>query len=469
MSKFHGSVTARTALVFIATLCAAIGIYATLIHYFTAGYMDRQTNAAIEAEIEGLAEVYRREGLAGLVATLEQRIERDPARTSIYLVADKQRRPLAGNISAWPPAQPTVDGWIEFSLTERASGAITVARTRPFLLQGQVNLLVGREIRTLEETKAVIRRSLLWAMLAAVVAGILVAVMLSRDLRRRFAEIIRTSRDVMQGDLSRRIPRSSSRDDLDAVAASLNAMLDEIQRLLRGIEQVTDNIAHDLRTPLARLRHRLNRLRERTPAAGDELTICIDDIDRLLAVFQALLQIAKLESTRAALDASYFDIAAIARQASEIYAPVAEARDIAIELVLEACEVRGNAELILQAVCNLLDNAIKFSPAGTTVVLGTRTAARSGVISVADAGPGVPADERDRIFERLYRGRSSRTADGSGLGLSVVRAIADYHRAAVVLPAVDNGLTIELHIPLGDPNFTADAAGEDSGTLMSLQ
>lgn len=434
---------------FALVLSATVAAFGGFVFWSTVGFMERQTNTVIETDIEALSEVYQRDGLRGLIATIESRIERDPARSSIYLVADAARNPVVGNISAWPDSMPNEEGWMEFSLTERTGGERTPAKARPFLLRGQVNLLVGRDIRSLQATKTLIEQALAWGTALAICVGVSAGLLLSRRLRRRLRSIIDTSRDVMRGDLSRRVPDSGSDDDLDEVALNLNAMLDEIERLLTGIEHVTNNVAHDLRTPLARLRNRLERLRDGRDEADmsglrAEIDACVTDVDHLLATFGALLRIAKLEAAGLQADVGCVDLEEIATAAVDLYEPLAEQRGLSISTSLSSARVRGERELLLQAVCNLLDNAIKFSPAAGRIDVTLAAAPTDVSLDVCDQGPGIDVAEQARVFERFYRGDRARQTAGSGLGLALVSAICSYHGASITLGDNNPGLCVRL-------------------------
>tara|TARA_R110002096_G_scaffold34408_11_gene98264 strand:- start:2414 stop:3748 length:1335 start_codon:yes stop_codon:yes gene_type:complete len=434
---------------FALVLSATVAAFGGFVFWSTVGFMERQTNTVIETDIEALSEVYQRDGLRGLIATIESRIDRDPARSSIYLVADAARNPVVGNISAWPDSMPNEEGWMEFSLTERAGGERTPAKARPFLLRGQVNLLVGRDIRSLQATKTLIEQALAWGTALAICVGVSAGLLLSRRLRRRLRSIIDTSRDVMRGDLSRRVPDSGSDDDLDEVALNLNAMLDEIERLLTGIEHVTNNVAHDLRTPLARLRNRLERLRDSRDEAEmsglrAEIDACVTDVDHLLATFGALLRIAKLEAAGLQADVGCVDLEEIATAAVDLYEPLAEQRGLSIRTSLSTARVRGERELLLQAVCNLLDNAIKFSPAAGRIDVALAETPTDVSLDVCDQGPGIDVAEQTRIFERFYRGDRARQTAGSGLGLALVSAICSYHGASITLGDNNPGLCVRL-------------------------
>lgn len=437
----------KTSLVFALILGSSVAMMGGFVFWSTVGFMDHQTNAVIETDIEGLAEVYQRDGLRGLISTIESRIERDPVRSSIYLVADSALNPVVGNISAWPQVSADQSGWVEFALTDRRTGTETRARTRPFLLRGGVNLLVGRDIRNLQETKRLIERALAWGMTITIALGISVGWLLSRRLRLRLASIARTSSEVMRGNLAQRVPDFGKDDDLDEVARSLNAMLDEIQQLLSGIEHVTDNIAHDLRTPLARLRNRLAQLRDgelaqsRPTDATDE---CIAEVDQLLATFSALLRIAKLEAAGSGRHVDRVDLDEVVAAAIELYEPIAEERSIALDVETATVKVLGERELLLQAVCNLIDNALKFSPPKGRIRIILDPTANGARLVIEDQGVGIDPADRGRIFDRFYRGERARDTEGSGLGLSLVRAICVYHGASISLHDAAPGLRVEI-------------------------
>lgn len=440
----------KVTVVFVVILISAVAFMGGFVFWSTVGFMDRQTNTLIETDIEGLAEVYQRGGLRGLIATIESRIERDPTRSSIYLVADDQRSPVVGNISAWPDVSPNESGWIEFGLSERTTGIKTRARTRPFLLRGGVNLLVGRDIRNLQTTKKLIERSLLWAMAIATIVGISAGMLFSRRVGQRLENISRTSREVMQGNLARRVPILGQGDDLDEVGQSFNAMLDEIQQLLSGIEHVTDNIAHDLRTPLSRLRNRLAQLRHAASENGqstESIEACVVEVDQLLATFSALLRIAKLEAAGPGKNFGIVDLGDVVHAAVDLYDPIADERSIEIRVNATGGAIRGERELLMQAVCNLLDNAIKFSPSRGQIEIALQRDPSGVELSISDSGVGVQRGDRERIFDRFYRAERARDTDGAGLGLSMVKAICAHHGAIISMHDNKPGLRVQILFP----------------------
>ena len=400
--------------------------------------MANQTDATIEAEITGLAEQYRERGLNGLVTTITERLERDPDSSSVYLFASPNFTPLAGNLSAWPDVSPTTDGWLNFQFRDpRADGRIFHARARPFVLQGGLHLLVGRDTRELKETQQLIIRALLWGLAITLALALLGGIIMSHGMLRRIELINQTSRNIMAGDLSQRIPTHGTNDEFDQLAGNLNTMLDEIERLMDGIRHVSDNIAHDLRTPLTRLRNRLEQLHieldEQNPNR-EQVERSIVDADQLLSTFAALLRIARIESGAHKTDYKPVDLAKLVRDAAELYEAVAEEKQLVFSVqVQDSIAIDGDRDLLFQALTNLLDNAIKYTLKDGKVSLSLIQTKNAIDIIVADTGPGIPIEERDKVGQRFYRLEQSRSTPGSGLGLSLVNAVAHLHHASILL------------------------------------
>jgi signal transduction histidine kinase len=441
--------TFRFALLYAAVFATSVLLLLVFLYWATAGYMARQADATIDAEIEGLAEQYRREGLERLSEVIAERIARDPGGKSVYLFAGADYRALAGNMNAWPKADVDAQGWLEFSLN--ASDGVRRARARAFVLGRGLRLLVGRDVQELRDVGALILTALVWGFALMLATASVAGIALSRRVLRRIDAINATSAEIMAGDLGRRIPISARADDFDQLAGNLNHMLDEIERLMRSVKQVSDNVAHDLRTPLTRLRTRLEALAthvHKDAPASELASAALEDADQLLAAFSALLRIARLESGNLQLVAEALDVSALARDAYDLYEAIAESRGLRLRLRLDGTSsVLGDRDLLFQALGNLLENALKFTPSGGEVSIETRS--RSGVVelSVIDDGPGIAASERGRVMERFYRADASRSTPGQGLGLSLVSAIAQHHNARVALFDNAPGLTATISIP----------------------
>ncbi len=441
--------TFQLALVYMALFASSVLLLLAFIYWATAGYMARQTDATIQADIAGLAEQYSRRGLDGLIEIIEERLKRDPDGASVYLFATRDFRPLAGNLSAWPDVPTGDDGWLAFEFRESGTDdRLFKARARPFTLQGGLHLLVGRDIRELKETQSLIIRALSWGLAITLALALAGGLLMTRSMARRIDQINQTSRDIMGGDLSRRIPVTGSTDDFDQLGENLNAMLDEIERLMAGIRHVSDNVAHDLRTPLTRLRTRLEQMRaglDEDSSRLQNIDACIADADHLLQTFSALLRIARIEAGGHRSQRVSVNLRSLLNDAAELYEALGEERGIVLKTSVRGTPaVTGDRDLLFQAIANLLDNAVKFTPPGGEIHLDAHDVGGAVELCVSDSGPGIPEQQRDKVTQRFYRLEDSRTTPGSGLGLSLVAAVAQMHHARLVLEDNAPGLRVTL-------------------------
>ncbi len=457
----------RLAAVYFALFAVSVLALLAFIYFSIANFVDRQTEAIIRAEIRGLADQYERAGLPGLIDTIHARIAGQQVHATLYLVTDQQLQPLAGNLTFWPSASPLRPGWIRFPVEARGDGTSETdsALASVFVLSGGYRLLVGRDLSDAEAFRARMNHTLAWAGWLTFALGIAGAVLMTRNMLRRVELVNRTSAGIIHGDLSQRVPLNGSGDEFDQLATNLNAMLERIEQLVIGMRQVTDNIAHDLRTPLARLRARLEMaLLERPTATRYVKTLRdgIDDADHLLATFNALLSIAKAEAGSRRDLLVVVDLARIALSMAELYEPVAEKKGLMLTVSSDpVLPVKGNEHLLSQAIANLLDNAIKYTAAGT-VTLSARRDGTPARIEVADSGSGIPVDQREAVFERFVRLEPSRSTPGNGLGLSLVRAVAKLHGGEVRLEDNDPGLRAVLTLAaLDDQAMPREAAASD--------
>ncbi|MGD2172910.1 MAG: HAMP domain-containing sensor histidine kinase [Gammaproteobacteria bacterium] len=453
-SKLLHTTTFRLALAYMVLFASSVLLLLVFIYWSTVAYMSSQTDATIMAEITGLAEQYRERGLTGLAQTITERLNRDPNGSSVYLFTSPNFTPLAGNLSAWPEVAPAADGWLDFEFEDpRADGRMFQARARAYVLQGSMHLLVGRDTRDLKETQQLITRALLWGFAITLALALLGGAIMSRGMLRRLELINQTSRNIMAGDLTQRIPTRGTGDEIDQLADSLNAMLDEIERLMDGIRHVSDNIAHDLRTPLTRLRNRLEHLQVELGNDNphhEQVELSITDADRLLATFSALLRIARIEAGSHKTNFRSVDIATLVRDAAELYEALAESRQLRFSTRIEqAVSLNVDRDLLFQALINLLDNAVKYTPDGGEVSLELKRDGPVVDIVVSDSGPGIAEEERDKVVQRFYRLESSRSTPGSGLGLSLVMAVARLHHAELIFADNDPGLKVTLRMRSG--------------------
>jgi signal transduction histidine kinase len=454
VTRLLDTTTFRLAALYLALFAASVLALLGFIYYSTADFVERQTEATIEAEITGLREQFAERGLAGLVETIRARSMAQQSGSSIYLITDGALQPIAGNLSAWPAGEQIRTGWIGFPVTANSQGAREDSSAlAAVLVLGNLHLLVGRDLNDATAFRGRITRTLAWSALLTLALGLAGGLFMTRNMLSRVEAVNRTSERIIHGDLTQRVPLTGSGDEFDQLSANLNAMLDRIERLMLGMRQVTDNIAHDLRTPLARLRSRLEvTLLERPDAAryGEALRETIAEADTLLGTFNALLTIAEAEAGSRREAMAVVDLAEIAREVAELYEPAAEEKGIALTVDSDpSIPVRGNRHLLSQAIANLLDNALKYTPAGT-IALHARQTGDTARIEVADTGPGVPADRRDAVFDRFVRLEGSRSTPGNGLGLSLVRAVARLHGGDARLEDNEPGLKAIITLPKAD-------------------
>ncbi|MGD2020177.1 MAG: HAMP domain-containing sensor histidine kinase [Thiohalocapsa sp.] len=455
------SFTFRLALLYAVLLAGSVVILLGFIYWSTAGYMARQTDATIEAEIQGLAEQYRRRGLSGLTTLLAQRSAKRPTGAGVYLLADSKYRPLVGNIDAWPDVEPDRDGWIDFRLRDAADAGAALgeehaARGKVFRLRGGLRLLVGRDVRELASIRGLIRDALGWGLAMTVALALAGGWLMSAGVVRRIEAVNQVGREIMEGDLSRRIPTDGSSDEFDQLAVNLNRMLGRIEALMASVRQVSDNIAHDLRTPLSRLHTKLSQLRDMDlgPDAAKGVDEAINDAEELLSAFNALLRIARVESGSRRAAFADLDPVVLVHDVAELYEPLAADKGQHLDVAPTASDsaavlhLHGDRDLLFQALANLLDNAIKYTPPGGHIQLRAEAAVGGGVqLSVADSGPGIPAELRGKVLQRFYRIDASRSEPGHGLGLSLVQAVAHLHGAQLLLTDAAPGLRVTLVLP----------------------
>jgi signal transduction histidine kinase len=420
-----------------------------LIYWSTLGYLERQTNATIQVEIDSLYEQYERTGnMRGLADLIDERVRRDAERRSMYLLADAIGRPLAGNVSSLRPALDRLEGqWVDFVKTDE-SGVETPVRAAVMRIGPGFRLLVGRDIRELAQIRQLFVRASIYGLTLTMGLALAGGLLMALSARRRIAELNRTTRQIMAGDLSRRAPIRGARDEHDELATSINAMLDQIEGLLTGMRHVGDSVAHDLRGPLTRLRNRLETVAAAERPRREDLAECVEQADHVLETFNALLRIARVESGAYRSAFAALDLDRIVRDVCELYQAAADERRIALVCdVRAAVEVFGDRELLAQALTNLLDNAVKYTPVGGKVAVTLERTDDTARLSVADTGPGVPAADRERVLQRFTRLDQARSQPGNGLGLALVNAVATQHHGRLTLGDNSPGLVVTIEIP----------------------
>lgn len=419
------------------------------VYWNTALVLDRETDGAIRAEVTGLVEQYQRLGLPALTDAIVNRSVR--GEQGIYVLARADRSVIAGNLDSWPRLEFTDDDFAEFEFERRIGGApqLHQARGRVLTLTQGFLLLVARDVEERRALENILGTALRWSIALVIILGLLGGVLVSRNVLARLDVINRTSREIVAGDLSKRVPVTNRGDEFDDLSQHLNRMLDRIERLMRGMREVSDNVAHDLRSPLNRLRNRLelaSRQSVTDPEMRRDIEAAVEETDRLIATFNALLLIAEAEAGSVRESMQEFDLRDVVEGVSELYEPLAEQKQA--QLVVENAElpalIAGNKNLITQALANLVDNAIKYTTAGSKIVVTLEQSEAGPSLVVADNGPGIPQEERPRVVERFVRLESSRNSPGTGLGLSLVSAVARLHEADLILSDNGPGLRAEL-------------------------
>lgn len=449
--RIFGTLSFRIVLVYAAIFAISAAVLVAFTYWNTARALDAQTDQTIQAEITGLAEQYQQLGVTGLTDAIISRSEHGGL--GIYLLTDDNNRTIAGNLDGWPQMETQADQFVEFDYDRHVGAKLEQhrARGRVFDLNGGFKLLVARDVAERHETERLFTTTLPWSAALMLGLGIVGGYFMSRNLLTRLDAINRKSREIMAGDLSQRLPLTRAGDEFDTLAGNLNRMLDRTERLMKGMREVTDSVAHDLRTPLNRLRNRLEgALGDLEPDSQEwtEIEAAVGETDRLIATFNAILMIAEAEAgiVREAMEP--VQIPALVAGVVELYEPLAEEKGVTLELMPSgAATVRGNKSLIAQALANLLDNAIKYTPPSGHVRVAVENTPSGVALVVSDNGPGIANDDRARALERFVRLEASRNSPGTGLGLSLVAAVARMHDAKLALADNRPGLRATLLFP----------------------
>jgi signal transduction histidine kinase len=440
---------------------------ASLLGYFawnTRRLITEQIATTVNAETGELSDIFGRRGLRGLVFNIENRALRPGA--NLYLVTTPNGQAIAGNVGSLAPGVMATNGWSEtaYRRLDEQDAADHRALVLVTELGGGFRLLIGRDLEERRRLFGIVAKAAQWSILIVIVLGLGGGIFVARRVLRRIDAMTGTTQRIMAGDLSGRLPVGRSGDELDRLAVNLNAMLERIEALMVGLKEVSDNIAHDLKTPLTRLR---NRAEEALAKSGSEaeyrsaLERTIDESDGLIRTFNALLMIARAESGQARGNMDDFDAADVANGIYELYEPLADDDGTSLRVKTAPTRIHGNRELISQALANLVENAIKYGkpvpaaqPLGADAVAGAKQvlieARREGdsvLLSVTDHGPGIPQADRKHAVERFVRLEASRTQPGSGLGLSLASAVATLHGGELRLGDAYPGLTATLVIP----------------------
>lgn len=432
--------TFRLTLVYLGLFSLSAALLLAIVYVASVRFMEQQARETIETEIAWLLEQYGGGRLGMLQTIVDERAAAEPNRRSMYLLAGPEGRVLAGNLDRAPAEPADADGFHRFEVQVSADGrqvaAAHWALAKMVELPDGAQLLVGRDVDENVRTQRQMRLAILIGVGAMLVLGLLGGLVMSRWMLNRLERINRATARIIAGELGQRIGTEGAGDEFDELAQNLNAMLERIERLLVSMRQVSDDIAHDLRTPLTRLRSRIEvaLMGEPGPEEMRELLAAtLHDADRLIETFNALLAIARAEAGAKHGEWERLDLAELARDVVELYEPLAEERGINLRVLAGGgAVIFGHRQLVAQAIANLTDNAIKYTPNGGTVTVAT-TGRPSPAILVTDTGPGIPPAQREQAKQRFVRLDAQRSSPGSGLGLSLVDAVAKLHEARLEL------------------------------------
>ena len=450
------SASFRFAALYALLLGLSAAALALFLWWATAGVLDRQTEAAIQADAQSLFERYAIGGPPALVLTIEERLTQNIEDDAVYLLVDASGQRMAGNLQNWPVGASENGGWYELPILR--AGIRSLALVQAYQLPGGFRLLIGRDIKLRVQLRALLTQALLWALVVGLAMASIGAVVVRSLFRHTLANVSATAAAISGGDFTQRVRLSGRGDEFDQLAETINDMLDRIGRLMEGVREVSNAIAHDLRTPITRARARLEdaALHAQTPgelrSALERATV---DLDGIVAVFQALLRIAEIEAGSRRSAFARIDLTPLLDDVTELYGALAEEKGITLALgAPRELLAYGDRELIQQAVANLVDNAVKFSPAGSAVRIAASATPGGIEIAVADQGPGIPEADRSRAAERFFRGESARNTPGSGLGLAMVQAVAQLHGGTLLLADAVPGLRAILRLPMHDEATT---------------
>ena len=445
LNKTLRSSTFRLALLYVGVFGVAVVALFAYVYWSTAGHLRSHDDALIIADQRRLIDVYNSGGRTALATLLGGGLLDE---SDIYLLADADYTIIASNLKSWPAEARGHDGWVEFTAPDWRPEA----KTRPLLravtttLPDGAHLLNGNEIDDMAEFAHAINTGLVIGVILLCILAAAAGISVTRRTVARIEAVNEASRAIMAGGLGRRIPLRGTRDEWDQLAQNLNTMLGRIEELVRGIKEVSDNVAHDLRTPLTRLRGRLEVALDHGMSVEAYQTLLgrtVADLDDVLKTFASLLRISAVEARERTVGFQPVDLAALAAEVADLFDPAAEQCGGQVRAAgAEQAWISGDRDLLFEALSNLIDNAIKHGAGDVAVHVEAVKAGTAGaaiVLTVADNGPGIPAKERGRVFERFYRLERSRSTPGNGLGLSLVAAVAQLHDAEVALDCGQQG------------------------------
>ena len=451
----------RLSLGFMAVFAVSFLLLGLFIYFQATAYLKRDLLASVDPVAAAATEAFRRGGLDALEQAMDGEFGGNADSQAVYLVVDSRCDPVSGQLDRKPSQEAIAPrceelfrqgDWFDYELNELESAsesALAFARIMP--LSEDHGFLYGTDIGQLDVLEEILLTVLLWGFVLMLGLGVGGSLLMSRNIASRLRKLTRTSREIRRGNLASRMPVDDTNDEFDRLAVNLNEMMDQIEALMDAVKNTSNAIAHDLRTPLTRLLHSLEELRVLLPEETNldgHVEQSIEEAGKVLDTFNALLRIAQIESGARRRDFEPMNLHHVITDIVEFYWPVAAEKGITLRSQLNGSrEFVGDQDLISQAVSNLADNAVKYTPPGGTVTVGIEEGTTGPLVFVSDSGPGIPEDEHKNVFDRFYRLEAHRDSEGNGLGLSVVAAVAKLHGATVTLKPNNPGLHISMDFP----------------------
>jgi len=474
LGKTLRSSTLKLAFIYVIVFSSAIFAVLGYVYWATVTFVSKNLERSISVERAVLIKAFDSAERAGLTGLINRRVADPFFDEWAYLLTDPSFNPVAGNLKSWPAALQNDQGWGKFWPLDRQSESTKqpLFRANYQVLADGDHLLVGRRLDGLERFGQKITIGLAWAAGLFLVLAAAAGISTSRRSVARIEAINATSREIIETGLQERIPVRGTGDEWDGLAENLNSMLDRIEELVESNRQVSNNVAHDLRTPLSRMRGRLERAYSRELDLSQYHALIgeiLAELDEVLRTFSSLLRITQIEMRHRTAGFRNLDLTEIAREVLELFEPAAEENGVTLELSTgDRVEVVGDRDLLFDAISNLVDNAIKHGGRNGRVIVAVSQDRGGAVLCVADRGPGIPIDERKHVLRRFYRLERSRNSPGNGLGLSLVAAVANLHGAHLEMEDNSPGLRIELEFPVPEravPQLLHQEALGNAGTM----
>jgi signal transduction histidine kinase len=438
----------RIAIVYSIAFACGAAVLLGAVDFAVSRVVDGSTDNLIEAEVQGLREQMVVLSRSDFIELIEQRSQDQDVRGAVYLMVDPQLRPVAGNVPAWPKIDASQGKWFLFKVSVPFGDETREheMRAQRFPLPGGYKMLVGHDVQERQDVKNLMMRGLIVAVVMTLLLGLGGGFWMGRRILAQAGAISAVATQIMRGDLSQRLPVRDADDEINTLAREINSMLDKIEQLTLGMRTVLDSAAHDLRTPLNRLQSTAEgAMTQLKPGSAERRVLerVTTEVDQMRTTLDALLRIALAETGTVAREP--VDLSELVASVVDLYAPVSEERGIElVSSVAAGAQVQGNRQLLAQALANLLDNAIKFTPDGGRIRVKLCGSASEPEVIVEDNGPGISADKREIVLGRRVRLDEARKFPGSGLGLSLVAAVTKLHGARLVLDDAAPGLRVSL-------------------------